>query len=385
MVNFKAFAAAFTLFSLPVTTFAAFSDADFPFIENKYLVKLKSDISINATLPLLRLAISVDPLKTITMGDDFKVLLLDIPSVLVGVVRALPFVEYVEQDRKIRSLALTSQSNAPWGLGRISARSRGATSYVYDDSAGAGTVSYILDTGIRTSHSEFEGRASFGANLIGGPSGDCQGHGTHVAGTVGGKTYGVAKKTSLVDVQVLGCDGGGTTSSLVDGMAWAVNNAKRRGVIGRAVLNASWGGPYQQVINDAAASVQQNGVFMAVAAGNENQDARRVSPASAPLVCVVGATGRDDARASFSNYGPAVDIFAPGVDIISSSNTGGTVSYSGTSMATPHIVGLAAYVLAIEGTSVSNLCARLQGIASREIVTSANGAANYLAYNGNGR
>jgi subtilisin family serine protease len=168
-------------------------------------------------------------------------------------------------------------------------------------------------------------------------------------------------------------------------MAWAVNNARSRGRIGKAVLNASWGGPYQQSINDAAASVQQNGVFMAVAAGNENQDARRVSPASAPLVCVVGATGQNDARASFSNYGPAVDIFAPGVDILSTSNTGGTLSISGTSMATPHIVGLAAYLMAIEGTSPGNVCSRLQSLSSQGLVTSSAGSQNYLAYNGNGR
>jgi subtilisin family serine protease len=124
---------------------------------------------------------------------------------------------------------------------------------------------------------------------------------------------------------------------------------------------------------------------MAVAAGNENQDARRVSPASAPLVCVVGATGQNDARASFSNYGPAVDIFAPGVDILSTSNTGGTLSISGTSMATPHIVGLAAYLMAIEGTSPGNVCSRLQSLSSQGLVTSSAGSQNYLAYNGNGR
>jgi subtilisin family serine protease len=385
MIHFKVFVATLALFSAQVAASPSLpGPGDDPYIKDRYLVKLRPECSTDAALPMLRTVVSTAPLDTMTFTDDFTLLYMDMPADKVVAVKALPCVESITQDEVVYIDALTKQVYAPWNLGRISARSRGASDYVYDDSAGTGTVAYIVDNGIRLDHPDFEGRAYFGTNTLIGDTYESSGahcghHGTHVAGTVGGKTFGVAKNTTLVDVTALNCNGAGTVKALINGVLWAYHDSRRRGLIGRAVLNASWHTSYNLHMNEVFAMCQRGGMFVSVAAGNQNQDARRFSPSSAPYVCVVGASNQNFSRSDFSNFGPAVDIFAPGESIASAAHTGGWVTMDGTSMAAPHITGLAAYLIALEGTPVGKLCARMQQLASKGRILNTYGSANLLA------
>lgn len=204
---------------------------------------------------------------------------------------------------------------------------------------GQGVYAFILDSGIDYRHPEFGGRALFGFDAIGdGRNGqDCHGHGTHVAGTVGGTNVGVAHKVTLVSVRVLGCDNRGSWSGIIAGLDWVAANARQP-----AVLNASLGGDRFEPVNNATAALFDRGVLPIVAAGNDNRDARFVSPASTPNAVTVGATNRFDQETDFSNWGELLDLYAPGQDIISARLGGGTVSMNGTSMAAPHVAGVAA-------------------------------------------
>lgn len=307
-------------------------------------------------------------------------------------------VDYIEQDAVIKAnlgefdeaplekKAYVSQSGAPWGLSRISSQSRGGTTYTYDSTAGAGTCAYVIDTGIYTSHPEFEGRATFLANYAGdGSNTDGNGHGTHCAGTIGSKSYGVAKKTQLYAVKVLGADGSGTNSGVIAGINFVANDVKTRSCPKGAVANMSLGGSRSTAVNSAAANAVTAGVFMAVAAGNDGRDAANSSPASEPTVFTVGATDSSDRIASFSNYGSVVDILAPGVSILSTWIGGRTNTISGTSMATPHVAGLGAYLLSLEGArSPAALSSRIQSLSLKNKITGVpSSTVNYLAFNGN--
>ncbi len=260
---------------------------------------------------------------------------------LILSLRSDPDVRYVEQVQEY-SIS-TTQTGATWGLDRIDQRTlplNGSYTYNY---TGAGVTAYIIDTGIRISHNEFGGRARWGATFAGGPAtDDCNGHGTHVAGTVGGSTYGVAKGVALVAVKVLGCGGSGTTTGVVSGIDWVRGN-----VSGPSVANMSLGGGASSTIDAAINNAITAGITFAVAAGNENANACSYSPARVTAAITVGATTSTDARASYSNIGTCLDIFAPGSGITSawkSSNTA-TNTISGTSMATPHVTGAAALEL----------------------------------------
>ncbi len=253
-----------------------------------------------------------------------------------------PRVEYIEEDGVV-SISGT-QTNATWGLDRIDQRNLPLNSTYDYTRTGSNVNAYIIDTGIRLSHSEFGGRASAGYDAIGdGQNGnDCNGHGTHVAGTVGGSTYGVAKNVRLYAVRVLNCSGSGSTSGVIAGVDWVANN-----YTGASVANLSLGGSASTSLDNAIQNAVNSGVTMVVAAGNENQNACNVSPARAENAITVGSTTSSDARSSFSNYGTCVDIFAPGSSITSawySSNTA-TNTISGTSMASPHVAGVAALYL----------------------------------------
>jgi subtilisin family serine protease len=257
-------------------------------------------------------------------------------------VAADPAVDFVEQDRIMRLTDV--QSNPPWGLDRIDQRSLPLSKSYRTSTRAAGVYAYIIDTGIRKDHQDFGGRAGYGANFVGdGKTYDCNGHGTHVAGTIGGMRYGVAKQAQLRGVRVLGCDGSGSLSDVIDGVDWVTTNA-----IKPAVVNMSLGGGYSAALNMAVKNSIASGLTYAIAAGNEDTSACSSSPAGVPQAITVGATDIRDRRASFSNYGQCLDIFAPGVNIVSASNVGttGSSTMSGTSMAAPHVAGAAAMILA---------------------------------------
>lgn len=253
-----------------------------------------------------------------------------------------PAVAYVEADQVVR--AIGTQTGATWGIDRID-QTNLPLSGTYTYPVSSGVHAYIIDTGIRASHSQFSGRMGNGYDAIGDGNGtnDCQGHGTHVAGTVGGSTWGVAKDVTLHAVRVLGCDGSGTNSGVIAGMDWVAKNAVKP-----AVANMSLGGGASQAVDDAVARMTAAGIVTVVAAGNDNANACNYSPARAASAITVGSTTNTDARSSFSNYGSCVDIYGPGSNITSASRTSdtGSTTMSGTSMASPHVAGAAALYLA---------------------------------------
>ncbi|PGH16840.1 hypothetical protein AJ79_01484 [Helicocarpus griseus UAMH5409] len=293
-------------------------------------------------------------------------------------------VAYIEPDGIVTISALETQPDAPsWGLPRVSSKSGGNSSdYVYDSTAGEGVTAYIVDTGIEVDHSDFGGRATWGHNTADSQDTDCNGHGTHVAGTVAGTEYGIAKKANLIAVKVLDCEGSGSNSGVIEGMQWAAEHASSNGDPKKSVMNMSLGGSASQATNDAAAAVVSAGIFLAVAAGNEGTDAGSSSPASEPTVCTVGASDSSDTMAEFSNYGEVVDVFAPGVDIVSAYIGGGSDTLSGTSMASPHVCGLGAYLIALEGISGGAVCDRMKELASSAVSGVPSGTTDKLIYNG---
>jgi subtilisin family serine protease len=253
-------------------------------------------------------------------------------------IAADPRVAFVQQDAVVK--ASGTQNDPPsWGLDRIDQRDLPLDhTYSYGTSA-KNVHAYVIDTGIRTTHVTFGGRATWGTNTVDNNDTDCFGHGTHVAGTIGGSQYGVAKNVRLVAVKVLDCSGSGTTEQVVNGINWVTEHAVKP-----AVANMSLGGPADPALDAAVANSIDSGVTYAVAAGNANADACSVSPARVRAAITVGAADADDHRASFSDYGKCTSIFAPGVKITSAwhSDDNAVNTISGTSMATPHVAGVAA-------------------------------------------
>ncbi|MCL8014088.1 S8 family peptidase [Streptomyces sp. AS02] len=280
-----------------------------------------------------------------------------------------PAVERVVQNKTVHING--TQSNPTWGLDRIDQADLPlSSSYTYPDSAGSGVTAYIIDTGVRITHSDFGGRASYGYDAVDGDSTaqDGNGHGTHVAGTVAGSTYGVAKNADIVAVRVLDDDGSGTTDGVVAGIDWVTQNAQFP-----AVANMSLGGDADSVLDEAVENSIAAGITYAVAAGNDNTNASSNSPARVSAALTVGASTSADARSSFSNYGSVLDLFAPGSSITSASNASdtGTATYSGTSMASPHVAGAAAVYLGENpSASPSAVASALTSAASSGTLTS---------------
>jgi aqualysin 1 len=261
----------------------------------------------------------------------------------VGALRKNPDVAYIEADSRVT--ASDTQSPATWGLDRIDQRNLPlSNSYTYN-ATGTGVTAYIIDTGIRFSHSQFGGRAVSGYDAVdGGSADDCNGHGTHVAGTVGGSIHGVAKNVRLVGVRVLNCQGNGTNSGVIAGVDWVTGNH----TAGQpAVANMSLGGGANTALDNAVNNSINDGVSYAVAAGNDSTNACNSSPARVGAAITVGSSTSSDARSSFSNYGTCLDLFAPGSSITSTWHTSNTATntISGTSMASPHAAGVAALYL----------------------------------------
>ena len=290
-----------------------------------------------------------------------------------------PNVEYIEVDQTVTIDG--TQTPATWGLDRIDQHSLPLNNTYTYNSTGAGVNAYIIDTGIQVSHNEFGGRASVSFDSVGdGRNGvDCNGHGTHVAGTVGGTTYGVAKNVSLFAVRVLNCSGSGTTSGVIAGVDWVAGNHASP-----AVANMSLGGGASTALDTAVNNSINAGVTYAVAAGNSKRDACKYSPARVPAALTVGATTSSDARASYSNYGPCLDLFAPGSSITSAwiGSVSATNTISGTSMATPHVAGVAAlYLSANPNAAPSTVAAAIKGAATPNVVSNAGrGSVNLLLY-----
>ncbi|MET9665695.1 S8 family peptidase [Streptomyces sp. NPDC006475] len=294
-----------------------------------------------------------------------------------------PAVVSVVQNRVFTATA--TQPNPPsWGLDRIDQRALPANrSYTYPDTAGEGVTAYIIDTGVRITHSDFGGRASYGYDAIDNDNTaqDGNGHGTHVAGTVAGTAHGVAKKARIVGVRVLDNSGSGTTEQVVAGIDWVTRNAVKP-----AVANLSLGGGVDPALDTAVRNSIASGVTYAIAAGNDGANASNYSPARVTEAITVGSTTSTDARSSFSNYGTVLDIFAPGSSITSSWNTGdaATNTISGTSMATPHVAGAAALYLAANRTATpAQVSTALTTAATSGVVGSpGTGSPNRLLYVG---
>ncbi|PTB68791.1 protease [Trichoderma citrinoviride] len=319
----------------------------------------------------------------------WRAMALDADDVMIKDIFDAEEVAYIEADTKVQHAALVAQTNATPGLIRLSNKSVGGQNYIFDNSAGEGITAYVVDTGIRTTHTEFEGRATFGANFVNSDT-DENGHGSHVAGTIGGATFGVAKNVQLVAVKVLDANGAGSNSGVLNGMQFVVNDVQAKKLSGKAVMNMSLGGSFSTAVNNAITALTNAGIVPVVAAGNENQDTANTSPGSAPQAITVGAIdATPDIRASFSNFGAGVDIYAPGVDVLSVGIKSDidTAVLSGTSMASPHVAGLAAYLMALEGvanvTDVSNLIKNLAAKTGATVKQNVAGTTSLIANNGN--
>jgi len=270
---------------------------------------------------------------------SFNMMAVDMDSETVDKVRALKDVLFVEEDGTVRV-----QQGATWGLDRVDQRNLPLDGVYSSDNDGTGTHVYIIDTGVSPDHVDFGSRCQMSYDVIGGIGGgvDCNGHGTHCSGTTSGGQWGVAKNSMVYGIRVLSCLGSGSTSGVVDGMDWVTANGIRP-----CVASMSLGGGASSTMDRAVANMHNAGVVVSVAAGNSNANACNYSPARAAEAITVGATDIRDSRASFSNYGACVDIFAPGVDITSAwiGDTDATNTISGTSMACPHVSGAAALIL----------------------------------------
>ncbi|SMQ21693.1 Subtilase family protein [Streptomyces sp. Ag82_O1-12] len=274
-----------------------------------------------------------------------------------------------------------TQDNPPsWGLDRLDqADTAGDSKYTYPDGAGEGVTAYVIDTGVRTTHKDFGGRAASGFDAVDNDNdaADGNGHGTHVAGTIAGTAHGVAKKAKIVAVRVLDDNGSGTTEQVVAGIDWVTKNHQ-----GPSVANMSLGGGADEALDEAVRKAIAAGVTFAVAAGNESSDAGQGSPARVKEAVTVASSTKDDKQSDFSNYGAVVDVYAPGSDITSAWNDSdeGTKTISGTSMATPHVVGAAAVYLAGHKDATPEQVAKAltDGATTDKISNPAQGTANKL-------
>lgn len=370
-------------YAAPATTNSVLGSSEAKgIIKNQYIVILNKDVgSSNEFAQGIAKQHGGKVLQTYdAVVKGFAIYLPDVAgTAFVEAMKKNPKVVSVENDT-IMKIDATTQSNPDWGLDRIDQRNLPLDSAYSYLQTGSGTTAYIVDTGILSTHQQFSGRVLSGYTAIsdGNGTSDCHGHGTHVAGTVGGSTYGVAKNVSLVPIRILGCDGSGASSNVIAGLDWILKNGKKP-----AVVNMSLGGEANASLDSAVENLFNNGYVMVVAAGNSNTDACSSSPARVSKAITVAATDSTDTRASYSNYGSCVDIFAPGSQINSSwigSNTA-TKVLNGTSMATPHVVGVVAEMLQSTPTATpQTISTNLLNQASSNVVKNPSGSPNRLLY-----
>lgn len=318
---------------------------------NKFIINIDKNIDIEKWS--IENHLDSETLSSFDINGEMKGLILDTDKDQ-NILEHLPNVENIEEDKifTIDSFGDVHIENNPgikhsfiiWGLDRIDQESLPLdNNYSHIPDAGENIDVYILDTGIETSHPQFEGRAQWGNNFVDNQNEDCNGHGTHVAGTVMSKDYGVAIKANSIAVKVLDCEGSGSFSGIISGIQWSINRIKSTGRKG--VINMSLGGGFSSLVNSAVNAARNSGVVVVVSAGNENQDACNQSPASASKAFTVASSRSDDIRSGFSNWGSCVDIFAPGSSITSTYINGQIATISGTSMSSPHVAGAVAWRL----------------------------------------
>ncbi|KAF4548004.1 Alkaline protease-like protein [Elsinoe fawcettii] len=368
---------------------------------DRYIIKLKPDVSLASHVATLQ-SIQKSNLAEHNNNTQFAGVIhkfdLDclrgysghFDSVTINDIKGRSDVESVEPEKVFYTRGKVTQADAPKSLASLGNRDPAATSYSYDDSAGVDTWAYVVDTGINVDHVDFGGRASNGIVTATGISSgftDVQGHGTFVAGLLGSTTFGAGKRTNLISVKVFQDQGGAYGSDVIAGVNWAIQDIIDKGRASKAVINMSLGGGYDQLTNDVITTAYNNNITVVVAAGNDNEPADG-SPCSAPDAICVGATdGR--ARASYSNYGPNLDIFAEGTNVESTSkdsNTSTTVA-SGTSASSPVVVGLVVYLKALpenpDGLTAKQTYDLIQDLATQDVIDNVgNGSPDRLAWSG---
>ena len=349
-------------------------------VADQYIVTLKNDVAPRA-FATAEAATGSQILSVYTSAINGFAAVLD-ASALERLAKD-PSVASIEQDRVV--VLQGDQVDPPWGLDRVDQRSGTRNSRYSYTNTGTEVTAYVIDTGILASHIDFGGRVGTGYTVYSDSYGttDCNGHGTHVAGTIGGSTYGIAKAVSLIPIRVLSCSGTGYTSGVIAGINWAISD---HASYTPAVANMSLGGSYSAALNSAVANATADGIVFAVAAGNSNANACSFSPASEPTAITVGAIGGSDDRASFTNYGSCVDVFAPGVSIMSATIASSSASrmLSGTSMASPHVAGAAALLLQSDPTATpAQIAALIVDSATPDAITGlAAGSPNLVLYTG---